>query len=795
MARRPTRKRKQKSPKKKQIRRKSTPSSSRSSSGWRNKLRDLPWRRILLALVLVFIAYTVYLDFEVRGQFEENRWALPAHVYARPLEIYVGANLSADMLERELTILNYRLHYQPREAGTFQRSGNDFIIATRSFQFWDTLETARLIKIGIDSNKITTLWDLNSNREITLLRLDPVFIGGIYPAQREDRLLVKLDEVPALLPKILIAVEDRKFYDHYGIDPMAIGRAFLANLRAGRSIQGGSTITQQLVKNYFLSNERSLWRKFNEILMSVLLEMHYSKDEIMQAYINEVYLGQDSTRAIHGFGLASKFYFDKALSELDLNQMATLVAMIRGPSFYHPEKHAARLKERRNVILDILQEQGVINKQTSTTTQQLSLNVIKQRHSATTQHPAFMDLLKRQLREYYPDSMLASEGLRIFTTLDPILQRDTEKRLHARTQMLAEQKKLGEKLQAAALVTNVNSAEILALVADRYPQYAGFNRVLDASRPIGSLMKPVVYLSALEKPEKYTWLSKIDDAQIALKDQKGEVWSPRNYDKQSHGVVPLITAFTQSYNQATVRLGLDVGFADINKTYIALGGKKQLPAYPAILLGAFEMTPIEVAQMYQTLAANGFRSPLRAIREVLDAKGEPLRRYPIKVEQAVDSQSIQLINSGLIQVVEQGTAAALRTRMPKDIILAGKTGTTDDLRDSWFAGFSGTYLGVVWMGTDDNQPTGLTGSSGALLLWGDIFRNLSMTGVQLENGEEIVVASVNPQLGLLSPPECEGSMYLAFKAGTQPTESTGCQGSGIKKQIEDTLDWFKRLFK
>lgn len=794
MARRPTRKRKQKSPKKKLSRRKSTP-SSHPSSGWRNKLRGLPWRRIFLALVLVFVAYTVYLDFEVRGQFEENRWALPAHVYARPLEIYVGANLTADMLERELAILNYRLQYQPREAGTYQRSGNDFIIATRSFQFWDTLEAARLIKIGIDSNKITTLWDLNSNREITLLRLDPVFIGGIYPAQREDRLLVKLDEVPALLPKILIAVEDRKFYDHYGIDPMAIGRAFLANVRAGRSIQGGSTITQQLVKNYFLSNERSLWRKFNEIVMSVLLEMHYSKDEIMQAYINEVYLGQDSTHAIHGFGLASKFYFDKTLSELDLNQMATLVAMIRGPSFYHPEKHAARLKERRNIILDILQEQGVINNQTSTTTQQLALNVIKQRHSATTQHPAFMDLLKRQLREYYPDSMLASEGLRIFTTLDPILQRDTEKRLHARTKLLAEQKKLGEKLQAAALVTNVNSAEILALVADRYPQFAGFNRVLDASRPIGSLMKPVVYLSALEKPEKYTWLSKIDDSQIALKDQKGEVWSPRNYDKQSHGLVPLITAFTQSYNQATVRLGLDVGFADINKTYMALGGKKQLPAYPAILLGAFEMTPIEVAQMYQTLAANGFRSPLRAIREVLDAKGEPLRRYPIKVEQAVDSQSIQLINSGLIQVVEQGTASSLRARMPEDIILAGKTGTTDDLRDSWFAGFSGTYLGVVWMGTDDNQPTGLTGSSGALLLWGDIFRNLSMTGVQLENGEEVIVTSVNPQLGLLSPPECEGSMYLAFKAGSQPTESTSCQGSGVKKQIEETLDWFKRLFK
>lgn len=793
MARRPTRKKKHKSRKKSVARKRTSPAGT--ASGWRNKLRLVPWLKIFAVLAIVFVVYTVYLDFVVRGQFEDNRWALPAHVYARPLEVYEGANISPDALERELNILNYRYSYQPKEAGTFQRNGNEFIVASRSFQFWDTLEPARVIKIGFDGDIISTLRDLSTNKDITLLRFDPIFIGGIYPAHNEDRLLVKLDDVPELLPKILVAVEDRKFYDHYGIDPMAIGRAFLANIRAGRSVQGGSTITQQLVKNYFLSNQRTLWRKFNEVIMSVLLDMHYDKNAIMQAYINEVYLGQDSTRAIHGFGLASKFYYDRPLADLDLNQMATLVALIRGPSFYHPEKHPARLKARRDVILDILLDQGVIDKTTWQATKQRAVNVIKQRHSATTQHPAFMDLLKRQLREYYPDSMLSSEGLRIFTTLDPILQRDAENLLRKRTESLAQQKKLGDKLQAAALITNVNSAEILALVADRNPQYAGFNRILDASRPIGSLMKPVVYLSALQKPEKYNWLSKIDDSPISLKDQKGGVWSPQNYDKQSHGSVPMITAMTQSYNQATVRLGLDVGFADINDTYVRLGGKKKLPAYPAILLGAFEMTPIEVAQLYQTLAANGFRSPLRAIREVLDAQGEPLRRYPIKVEQAIDSQYVQLINSGLIQVVEQGTASSLRSRIQKDMILAGKTGTTDDLRDSWYAGFSGTHLGVVWMGTDDNQPTGLTGSSGALLLWGDIFRNQTMTGVQLENSDEIIVTSVNPDLGMLSGAECMGSMYLAFKVGTEPIESSGCQSNGVKRQIEDTVNWFKRLFR
>jgi len=765
---------------------------------WRTLLRRLPWRRIIGVASLILLGYSIYLDFVVRGQFEENRWLLPAHVYARPLEIYEGAKLSPDSLERELNILNYRYSYRPTESGTFQRAGDEFVIASRAFQFWDTTEPPRQVKINFTGDVIASLRDLDTQKDITLMRFDPVLIGGIYPSHHEDRLLVKLNEVPELLPKILVAVEDRKFYDHFGINPVAIGRAFLANLRAGHSVQGGSTITQQLVKNYFLTNERSLWRKFNEIIMSILLELHYDKNEIMQAYINEVYLGQDVSRAIHGFGLASKFYFDKPLADLSLNEQVTLVAMIRGPSYYHPEKHADRLKNRRDVILDVLYEQNVITKAQYLATKQEDINVNKQRHSATTPHPAFMDLLRRQLREYYPDSMLSSEGLRIFTTLDPILQRDTEKLIQQRTEQLDKQKKLDGRLQSAVLITSVNSAEILTLVADRNPRYAGFNRVLDASRPIGSLMKPVVYLSALQKTEKYNWLSKLDDGAIALKDRKGNVWSPGNYDKQSHGMVPMITALTNSYNQATVRLGLDVGFADINDTYRHLGGNKELPAYPSILLGAFEMTPFEIAQLYQTFAANGFRSPLRAIREVLNAEGEPLRRYPIKVEQGIESRYIQLINSGLIQVIERGTGQSVRARMPNGVILAGKTGTTDDLRDSWFAGFSGSHVGVVWMGTDDNQPTGLTGSTGALQLWGDIFRNLNTTDVQLETSDDVVVVSVDPDSGRLVDPQCQAGMLLAFSTGTEPTESTPCQtgtSNGVKKQLRDTVDWFKRLFR
>jgi len=620
-----------------------------------------------------------------------------------------------------------------------------------------------------------------------------VLVGSFYPAHNEDRVLLKLDDVPISLTDALIAIEDRGFYKHHGIAPLAILRALWANLRARDVVQGGSTLTQQLVKNFFLSSERSLTRKFNEAIMALLLEAHYRKDEILESYVNEVYLGQDGPRAIHGFGLASQFYFDKPIAGLDLNQMCTLVAMIRGPSYYNPDKHMRRLRERRDRILDMLVEQKVIDAQQAVQVKSMAIKVVAKRHTATSSHPAFLDLVSRQLRQFYRQEDLTSEGLKIFTTLDPIIQADVEAAVQKRVAQLDKQRQLHGSLQASAIVASVTSGEINALVSDADPWFAGYNRALDATRQIGSLMKPVVYLSALQNKDKYNWLTTINDSKITLQGQDGSTWSPKNYDNESHGEVPLITALSHSYNQATVRLGMQVGFTAINDNLHRLGIEHDVPAYPAVMLGATEMTPMEVLQMYQTMAANGFRSPLRAIREVLGTNGQPLKHYPIQVEQALNANLMQVLNSGLVQVVEQGTARSLRARLDAGVKVAGKTGTTDDTRDSWFAGFDAAHVAVVWLGTDDNKPTGLSGSSGALPLWGDIYTQLVPVTLVFDNSGELAVDWVDLKSRLLTDAGCPDAIQLAFLPGTAPTESINCT-TGIRSKIENTVNWLKGLF-
>ena len=764
-------------------------SNNKENSG----LRAIRWWHVLLGAFLIFAGYCVYLDFVVRDQFEAKRWALPAQVYARPLELYAGLAMRQDDLERELNLLHYRYAYPPTTPGSFQRDGANYDIVTRPFTFWDASEPSRHIHVTFNSNVVASVRG-NSGEDVSLVRFDPVLIGGIYPARKEDRILVQLKDVPQALIKVLIAVEDRKFWTHHGVDPRAIARALVANLRAGTTVQGGSTLTQQLVKNFFLTNRRTLWRKFNEVIMALLLETHYSKDEILEAYINEVYLGQDGPRAIHGFGLASQFYFNKSISQLDLNQICTLVAMIRGPSYYNPDKHPKRLRTRRDLILDMLVEQKIISPQRAAEVKSTAIKVVAKRHMATSSHPAFMELVSRQLLQFYQQKDLTSEGLKIFTTLDPVIQDDVEKAVRRRTTELDRQRQLHGDLQAAAIVASVTSGEINALVGDADPLFAGFNRALDASRQIGSLMKPVVYLSALEDKAKYNWLTTIDDSNITLQGADGSTWSPKNYDHQSHGEVPLITALSHSYNQATVRLGMQVGFPAINDSLHRLGLARDLPAYPAMLLGASVMTPMEVLQMYQTMAANGFRSPLRAIREVLGPNGQPLRHYPIQVQQAFNSNLVQVLDSGLVQVVEQGTARSLHARLAPDLKVAGKTGTTDDTRDSWFAGFDAAHVAVVWMGTDDNKPTGLSGSSGALPLWGDIYTKLMPVSLAFDNSDELAVHWVDLKSRLLTDAHCPGAVQLAFLPGTAPTESINCT-TGIRSKIENTVNWFKGLFR
>lgn len=728
------------------------------------------WRRLLPYILLAgclgaagLALYTLYLDGEVRAQFEGARWTLPAKVYADPVEIYVGQRLDADRLIRALQRQGYARHDDIGRPGRFRRTPAGIELHTRAFTFWDGEQPAQRARVRFAGGQVAGLQGLGPDGEDpVLLRLDPLLLGSIHPAKAEDRILIRLGEAPPLLVAGLIMVEDRRFLEHHGISFKSIARAALANLRAGGVVQGGSTISQQLVKNFYLSNRQTLARKTKEALMAVLLDAHYHKEAILEAYLNEVYLGQDGSRAIHGFGLASYFYFQKPLQELGTHEIALLIALVKGPSYYDPRRHPERAERRRNLVLEIFAQAGFIDGAELATARNRPLGVTARAPRGTTQYPAFIDLVRRQLQGQYRDQDLTEEGLNVFTTLDPAAQAAVESRVSGGLEDLERSRgvEVGS-LQTAAVVTSVEGGRVLALVGGRDARFAGFNRALDARRPIGSLIKPAVYLTALDRPRRYNVLTPLDDRELEVRLPNGDVWRPRNYDMESHGeAVPLHAALTHSYNQATARLALDLGLPSVVSTLKSLGYPGDPVPVPSLALGAVDMAPLEVAQIYNTLAAGGYYTELKAIRAVTTRDGEPLNRYPLRLKRVFDEQSVYLLNWILQRVVRHGTARSAYHTLPDALNVAGKTGTTDDLRDSWFAGFAEDRVAVVWVGRDDNQPGRLTGAGGALQLWARTMRNLEPSSFR-----PLQPAGIETVPLILRPPDEEESAEGGFGSG------------------------------
>ena len=736
-------------------------------------------KAFLLFLLASFI-YLAYLDVKIISKFEGRIWQLPARVYARPLEIYQGMNLTSAQLLVELKMLNYsRSTDDDLAPGQYQQYSNRFDIVTRGFEYWDGEEVSQSIRIEISGNKVARLDNLSDDESLALVRFDPAYLAGIFPAHGEDRELVRLDEVPDELVAMLVMIEDRRFYDHPGVDVRSIARAFVANIKAGRTVQGGSTITQQLVKNLFLTPRQNLWRKANEALMSMLLELHYDKQKILETYINEIYLGQDQERAIHGFGLASLYYFGKPLHQLALDEMALLVGMVKGASYYNPVRQPERAKQRRDVVLSAMHKNALITNEQFI---KFSGNEIKiAKRTKRERYPAYLDLVKRQLKNTYDSDDLNSEGLRIFTTFDPYIQHQTEKSIVSVMPQLSKDKTL----QTAAIVISPNNGEVLAVVGDRQPDFSGFNRALDIRRHIGSLIKPAIYLSALKQSKKYTLATVLDDSRLRVMGDDKKIWQPENYDHEYHGKVLLYDALLKSYNIPAARIGLEIGLGEISKTIQQLGNHSRLPPYPSMTLGAVDMSPFDVASIYQTFAASGFHSPLRSVLAVLDKDGRPLKRYPVDVEREVDPDVVALINHSMLGIAEQGTAKRLANDL--DIKVAGKTGTSDELRDSWFAGFSGDAVAVVWTGFDDNRSTGLTGASGALRIWSKLMSSISTESFEVLMPDNITKHWVDRESGLLSGKDCENAIELPFIKGSEPRSEAECtEGS--------SFGWFRNLF-
>jgi penicillin-binding protein 1B len=762
------------------------------------------WRFLrfaMLAVVLAAAGFTLYLDFRVRSEFEGRRFALPARIFARPLELHAGLRISPADVVDELRESGYR--EGAREAvsgveqqGWFVHNSDNLEIALRPFVFWDGPQPARRIRVSFEGGTVAGVRD-EQGKEVPLARLEPLAIGGIYPANNEDRVLVRLSEVPKHLTQALVAVEDRSYFTHHGFDLRGIARALLSMVQGDR-VQGGSTLTQQLVKNFFLTPERTLKRKATELVMAVLLEAHYSKEEILETYLNEIYLGQDRDRAVHGVGLAALHYFGKSVQHLTLAESALLVGIVRGPTFYDPYRQPARALERRNLVLRETRDQGYVTMQQYTAARATPLGVNPKAGVGTSPHPAFLQLVHRQLRREYDEADLRSEGLRVFTTLDPRVQQSAERVLARKVAQFDKEKRFGEPgLEGAVVVVDAQGGEVQAMVGGRDPLYRGFNRALDAARPVGSLLKPAIYLTALAEPSRYTLVTPIDDGPFVWKSRGAPDWTPKNYDRKFHGMVPLRTALANSYNAASARLGTELGIDKVLATVKRLGVERELKPFASTLLGATDMSPFEIAQMYHTIATGGFRTPLKAIREVTLQDGTPVRRYPLAVEQAFPPEPMYLLAAAMQDVVREGTGQAMKTWLPPETAVAGKTGTTDEQRDAWFAGFTGDRVAVVWLGYDDNRAARLSGAASALPVWGELMASLNPEPLTIPKPDGVENVLIDVESGLRADASCSGARELPFAQGSAPSAAAPCAsqiGVAVEVVKERAKTFFERLF-
>lgn len=753
------------------------------------------WLRPVLLLLGLCIGlslpWIIWLDVQIRNEFDGRKWDIPSRVYARPLSLYPSKLISKQSLLLELKAAGYRQAPRATAPGSYSLNANQFDIHRRAFVFDDGTQPATRFRLLLSGGKISSLNAFQTGDKLGLVRLDPAEIASIYPQHDEDRTLVALTAVPGLLVAGLQAVEDRQFKHHHGVAMRSIARALLKNIKAGRTVEGGSTLTQQLVKNYFLSSERTLVRKINEASMAVLLEWHYDKAQILEAYINEIFLGQQGRHAIHGFARASEFYFGRPLQDLETAQIALLVGMVQGASLYNPRRNPQRATRRRNQVLDIFSATGVLSESEAGAAKSRPLGVIDKPRLGDSAYPAFVDLVRRQLRRDYRAIDLSSEGLRIFTTLAPSEQEYAQQAVSGGLEQL-QQHGLPADLQGALVVAEAASGEIRALVGDRVAGRDGFNRALDAHRQIGSVIKPLVYLLALEHSADYNLITPIRDEPIQLRQADGKIWSPANYDHKSHGELPLLEALVHSYNQAAVKVGLNIGVNNLIRKLRQLGVNAEIPAVPATLLGAIELTPLEVTQLYQPLAASGYSVPLRSVTAVLTAQGKLLNRYPLRMMPLENRDAVALINFALAQVVERGTARLLHSLLGSETVIAGKTGTTNERRDSWFVGYTRDRVAAVWVGRDDNRPAKVTGSNAALRVWAEFFRHVPLLAVDLGMPDGAGYLWVDVPQYAQTGPSCPGAVQIPFINGSEPQATTKCLQKLNRKNRKSLWEkWFK----
>ena len=706
-----------------------------SSPPWRSRL--ITWGMAAVALGLGFLVpYTIYLNNQVTQRFGELRWQIPTRVYARPLVLSPGVAMNAATLKTELAASGYRDDGTGSSPGTYRVQGGSFRISSRGYIDVDGRIAPRQVEVVVSGGQVASLRDAADRKGLKAARLDPARIATLYGQKQEERRLVRISETPELLVTGLQAVEDKDFAHHHGIDISGIVRAVWVAVRSGgETRQGASTLTQQLARSGLLGigKEQTLTRKFNEVLYALIMEARYDKATILEAYLNQVYLGQRGKQAIHGVASGAEFWFGRDLNSLTTEQVALLIGLVKGPSYYDPRRNPDNALDRRNFVLGKLHENKLIDDAEYQRALKAPLGVSKTPGiAAANRFPAYIDLVRRQLGNDYPESVLQGAGLNVFTGMSPSAQAYAEGAVQHTIKALENKRR--PELQTGLVLTDVHNGDVLAVVGSRDVSEPGFNRAIEAQRPVGSLLKPFVYLLALAQPDRFSLATWVEDTPVTVNLSRGRNWTPGNADNRSHGTVRLIDALARSYNQATVRVGMQVGPERLTHLINVLAGLKA-EANPAVILGSTDQSPYGMTQLYQFLASGGEIQPLHAVRGVVDAQGKLLKRYDKSPAPAQEGDSIaaNLISVGLQQVVASGTAARLNAEGLSHLQPAGKTGTSNDGRDSWYAGYTGDHLAVIWMGNDQNEQTGLFGASGAMRVWSGIFRNLPSKPLRVNN--------------------------------------------------------------
>ena len=749
---------------------------------WRTR-----WRQTLAVVAVVVLGATGYgaarawrfyreLETRVTDKFSGRRWDLPSRVYSAPFALYPGVDVDQVGFVERLTRLGYvEVSGPARQPGDYRWAWRDSLdVVVRGDPGEE--QQARKVRIEVENGRVKRLIDADLSEELPVIELASEPIAGIYDLVWESRDPVAVADVSSLLVQSILAAEDRRFFEHAGVDWRAVLRALWVNVRAGGVRQGGSTLTQQLMKNFFLSTDRTVRRKVVELVMALIAERRYSKLEILENYMNEIYLGQGGTRGIFGISEGARFYFGKEPGDLSLAQMALLAGMVQAPNRYSPYHEPERARRRRNVVLARMHRAGMITDADFREAKAEALHVRSASPSPRTA-PYFVDHVRDELAQTYPASVLTQDGLQIYTGLDVRLQQSAEQsvadglaELETRYPELAAGGD-GDPLEACLVAIQPRTGEIRAMVGGRRYSASQFNRATSARRQVGSLFKPVVYAAALasQRIGGDWWLptARIEDAPFEWV-YDSRVWRPANYAGRYFGFVTVREALEQSLNAATARAAHEVGLPAILSTAHRLGFDGPLPAVPAIVLGAGEVTPLQVARLYATFANDGLRPMPLAVRRVATGRGEVLERRGVRLERAISPEVAFMVTHMLRGVIERGTGRAGRLEVPA----AGKTGTTDGYRDAWFAGYTPDLVAVVWVGFDHGRPVGLPGSRAALPIWTEFMKSATagQPVVAFRPPPGIVFADIDPATGGLATPLCPEVIEEAFPIDAVPAE-------------------------